>query len=79
MNPPPSEMQKARNLPFVAKVTLSADFAYVVVELRKDPSLGLLHKNTLFYPANAFNLSLLEATIDKMKQQQPGELVSGRK
>ena len=66
MDSSPSEMQKARNMSVVARVTLSSDFSSVVVDLCKDESLGLISKNTLLFPAQTFSIDQIEEVIRKI-------------
>jgi hypothetical protein len=63
------ELQKARKLLLVGKVSLSSDGTLVIVELRKDASHGLLNKNTLYLPSYDFSVDKLEAAIGKVLQK----------
>jgi hypothetical protein len=60
------ELNKARQLPLVNRAFVTEDYGKVVIELRRDPAIGGLHKNVLYFLSTEFVASEVEQTISQI-------------
>lgn len=61
-----NELNKARQLPLVDRAFMTEDYGKVVIELRRNLSLGVWHKNVLYFLATEFLASEVEQLISQI-------------
>jgi hypothetical protein len=66
MNTLISELNETRQLSLVDRAFVTEDYGKVIIELRRDTTLGLRHKNILYFLPTEFSASEVEEAINQI-------------
>ncbi|SFC01952.1 hypothetical protein SAMN05216167_101292 [Spirosoma endophyticum] len=61
-----TELEKVKQIPFVYKVRCSFDLQTISVELRINKTIGLYHRNILFFPSADFSVEIVNEAIARL-------------